>query len=161
MRHLVVLFAACLLAACAAEQADTPSESQPALVQGELSVSSAWIRTAPPSSGVSAGYMTVNNGLAAATSLVGATSARFAAVEFHQMTMKDGQMRMRPLSDIAVMAMSRETLEPGGKHLMLFDPLSPPLKGERILVTFTVQNSAGQQDELDVWFLVRDTGPNE
>lgn len=161
MYRFVVFIGLVLLAACSGEQPSAEHQNVPPEQAGELSVSYAWIRTAPPSSEVLGGYMTVHNGLASEIKLVSASSSRFGSVEFHQMTMNEGQMRMRQLPELAVPANSQATLSPGNKHLMMFKPISPPQKGERILVTFEIQNSSGQQEALEVWFLVRDRGPQE
>lgn len=161
MYRSVVFVWLVLLTACVSEQPSTENPNQPQLVMGELSVSSAWIRSAPPSSGVLGGYMTLNNGLDHDVLLISASSEHFGAVEFHQMSMHDGQMRMRPLDVVTGLAESQTMLSPGDKHLMLFRPKAALLAGERVLIRFLIQNPAGQQDTLDVRFLVRDKGASE
>ena len=127
---------------------------------GELSVEFAWIRTAPPSSQVFGGYMTVNNGLAQDISLLGVHSDRFASIEFHQVNMRDGQMQMRQLERVDVPANSQRQLAPNENHLMLFNPTTAFHRGERIHLRFVLQYADGQRRPLDLWFLVLDKGPN-
>lgn len=147
----------CLWLVVACDQHNAQPEVS--LLDETLSVEWAWIRTAPPSSGVLGGYMQINNGLEMPLRITGARSQRFQQIEFHQMTMQAGQMQMRRLSGIDVAAQSQFHLAPGKTHLMLLNPLTPVVRGERIPVKFDYELAGGKTAQLDVWFLVRDKGP--
>ena len=57
-------------------------------------------------------------------------------------------MRMEQVTHIAIEANTSVTLQPGGLHLMLFDPLQPLLVGESVNVSLSFSN--GQQLELSM-----------
>lgn len=123
-------------------------------------VSYAWIRSAPPNSGVNAGYMRIgNNGQA--LRIVGANSPRFDRIEFHHMNMANGQMLMRQLHHVTVAANSEHSLKPNGDHLMLYKATPPVTRGERISMSLTVEFESGRQALLEVEFLVRDRAPQD
>lgn len=129
------------------------SDSEPA------SVSRAWIRNAPPSAGVLAGYMIVHNPSTNPLTVHAAHSPRFGRVEFHHMRMQDGQMIMRPLPVLEVAAKTLRVLQPGSDHLMLFEPTAPVKAGERIPFTLQVSEPGGQPYALPLEFLVRNRAP--
>lgn len=97
-----------------------------------LVVESAWIRAAPPGAVVLAGYATLGNAGDAAVEIVAAASGDFARVELHEMSMRDGVMRMRALDRIEVPAGGNLELAPGGTHLMLHEPKRPLAPGDRV-----------------------------
>lgn len=146
MRVLLVFLWAIALAACSSEP---PADTQPM-------VSGAWIRPAPPSAEVLAGYMTVSNPSQTGFAVVAASSPRFQRIEFHHMRMENGQMFMQQMQQVDVAAGSRAKLQPGADHLMMIKPTAPVTKGERIPVMLTLEDAAKQQSQLAVNFLVRD-----
>lgn len=91
-----------------------------------------WIREAPPSAPVRAGYLSLHNGGDADVTITGARSDFFGAIEIHEMVPTgDGTMRMRPVPALSLPAGAEVALEPGGLHLMLFRPTRALAKGER------------------------------
>jgi copper(I)-binding protein len=84
-------------------------------------VSNASIRTPLPGRTITAGYFDFKNQGDAAATIVGVSSDIAASIEMHTITKIDGQMRMRPLSEIAVEPGAVVTFASGGNHLMLFD----------------------------------------
>lgn len=87
-----------------------------------IEVQQAWIREAPPTSRVLAGYMTIINTGDSPAEITGISSPDFARAELHRTRVEDGVARMVPVDSIPVPAGGRVMLEPGGMHLMLFDP---------------------------------------
>lgn len=138
--------AAMLLSACA-EKSLAPN------------VQFAWIRNAPPTAEVLAGYMLVNNPSSQPIVVLSATSPRFEKVEFHHMRMTDGQMLMRELPQLDVGPNSQRILSPGADHLMLIGPQTPVVVGERIPVQLEVQEADGGIYMMPVEFLVRHRSP--
>jgi hypothetical protein len=98
---------------------------------GPVRVENAWSRPTPPGVAVGVGYLAlVNTG--GADRLLRASSARAAAVEFHQSTLDHGIERMRELDAVPVPAGGRVLFAPGGLHLMLLGLRQPLVAGERV-----------------------------
>lgn len=93
-----------------------------------------WARATPPGAQTGAAYLTIVNHGTEPDVLVTASSPDAARVEFHQTTMTDGVMRMRPAaSGVTVPAGGTIELKPdGGYHLML-GGLKAPLKSGTML----------------------------
>ncbi len=104
----------------------------------ELALVDGWVRTAPPTTKVMAGYGTLRNPGTIDSTLVAVTSPQFGRVEIHEMTMIDGVMKMRAIDEIKVEAGASVRLEPGGLHLMLYDPVAPLASGDSIEVKLTL-----------------------
>ncbi|GMU44095.1 MAG: copper chaperone PCu(A)C [Xanthomonadales bacterium] len=96
--------------------------SLPAQACEGLEVSAGWVRLAPPTARVMAGYLTLTNTGKTALVVDGARSEGFERVELHSMTHVDGVMRMRRLERIEIAPGKSVPLEPGGNHLMLIGP---------------------------------------
>lgn len=140
---LVLLLAACALAAGAA-------------VQPDVRIVNAYARATPPGARTAAAYLTIDNRGAAADRLVGARSPAAAAVELHAMSHENGMMRMRAIARVDVPAHGRVDLAPGGVHVMIVDPKAPLRAGERFPLTLTFERAGAIDVELDVKPL---TGP--
>lgn len=106
--------------------------AMPSAADDVLVVRDAWIRAAPPGAVVLAGYATIENPGEANVRLVDASSSGFARVEFHEMRMADGMMKMRRLESVDVPAGKSVAFAPGSDHLMLHEPKRPIAKGDRI-----------------------------
>lgn len=125
MRLLSVLFAALvLLAGCApdaTDQAPTPAVDTPQAdaAGGEPMVEGAWIRSVPPTSRMTAGYLRIHNPGPEPLVIVGAESPLFGSVEVHGTTEVDGMSRMRQQESVTVAPGETASFEPGGLHLML------------------------------------------
>ena len=112
MLHRVLLLLSLLFAFTHAEAAPETSTQ----------VREGWIRLAPPTAKVMAGYLTIDNTGSEDVVISEVRSADFGAIEIHEMTMQDGVMRMRRVAELRVPAGGHVTLEPGGLHRMLFRP---------------------------------------
>lgn len=96
--------------------------------------SGGWIREAPPNAPVRAGYVELLNAGDAELVVTGARSEAFGAIEIHEMAGEGDMMRMRRLRDLTMAAGETVSLEPGGKHLMLFRPTRPLAAGDVVEV---------------------------
>lgn len=143
------LAAACLaggLFGCGHETTDiTPADTRP-------TVADPWIRAAPPTARVLAGYMVVENPGTSAVTLVGASSPVAAMVEIHETVVRDGVASMERRPELLVPAGGQLVLEPGGAHLMFMQPSAVPGAGETVPVTLKLADGS----TLDVEFAVRD-----
>lgn len=110
--------------------------SASALACPDLAVTDAWIREAPPGA-MSAAYAKLTNRGKRALALDGARSAAFGGVGLHRTVIDDsGMARMREgVLEIAPGASA--ALEPGGWHLMLFNPASILKAGDVVPLTLT------------------------
>jgi periplasmic copper chaperone A len=117
--------------------------TSPASADTELQVSEPWIREAPPTSRVLAGYLTLVNTSDNIITVTAISSPDFENAEIHRTVIEDGVARMLPVKQLEVPANGQLALEPGGHHLMLFDPRRPLTEGET--VTLVIQRNNGEQ----------------
>jgi len=95
-----------------------------------VSVTDAWVRATNPVQEVGAAYMTFLS--KQDMTLVSIKSSVTESVEIHNMTMKNGVMKMRMLEILPLKSGEPFKLEPGGFHLMLFDLKKPLFVGEQV-----------------------------
>lgn len=88
----------------------------------EVQIVNSTVRQPLPGRTVSAGYFSINNTSQRTISLVSASSPWFEKVELHQHSYVDGMMRMQRIDTIVVASNQTVHLQPGGLHLMLFQP---------------------------------------
>lgn len=127
-----------LIAACALAWIALPA------LAADLRVEQA--RTAPPlpGTGMMAGYLTLVNDGATSVTVRGATSPAFARISLHRSIEQDGQSRMEAVETLAVAAGERVVFEPGGLHLMMFEPGGEPRVGDSL--PLELQTDAGTVD---------------
>ena len=94
-------------------------------------VAAAWIRSAPPTASVMAGYLRLEAAGEGAT-ITGAECAGFGTTELHESAEVDGVATMRRLARVEVPAGGSIEFAPGGKHLMLMSPAAIPAAGETV-----------------------------
>ncbi len=133
--------------------------SLPLLVHAQqpMTVEDSWVRAAPAGAPVLGGYMTLTNNTRRAISLVEVSSPQFERVEMHLSSMEDGVSRMEQVDRITVRGRNSVSLEPGGLHLMLFNPIAPVVEGDILELTLRFDN--GWTSELTV--PVRRTNPSQ
>jgi len=105
-----------------------------------LSVTDAWIREAPPSATVHAGYLTVVNSSPDAVTITGVSSPDYGGSEIHRSWVKDGIAHMQPVDSLDVPAAGQVSLAPGGYHLMLFRPVRPLHAGNTVTLRFATSS---------------------
>jgi len=124
---------------------------------GLLTLSDPYIRAMPVSAKVSSGYMEIRNQGEEADTLLAATSPAAARIEIHEMTVENEVMRMRPLPQgLALPAGEVVSLEPGGYHLMIFEPSEPLTQGK----TFPLTLQFAKAGTLDLLVDIRDIKAN-
>lgn len=126
------------------------SAAEPALL-----VESAWLRATPAGATAGAGYATLRNPGAAPRVIVGVETPASGSAQLHSMTHTDGMMRMRHLESLSVPARGSVKLAPHDDHLMLFALRAPLVAGQRVAVTFVLDD--GQRVATE--FVVRDAAP--
>lgn len=105
------------------------------MAAGEITIDGAWIPAAPPGSRMLAGYLDLHNGRETPLVITGAASEAFGRVEIHRSTVVDGVAKMRRQERVEVGPGQTVSFEPGGLHLMLMRPASPPKPGDVITLT--------------------------
>ena len=126
-----------------------------AMAAGRLVVEHAWIRTAPPSALMLAGYATLRNDGDAPVTVSGADSADFADVQLHQTFSEDGVERMRPTGKIEIAPGKSVEFAPGGRHFMLVRPKRELAAGARVKIHLSTTAGDGSMAE----FVVADSAP--
>jgi copper(I)-binding protein len=122
---------------------------------GSITVEHPWSRATPGGAQVGAGYLTIQNEGDAPDRLVSATAEIAGRTQIHQMSMVDGVMKMRELTDgLPVPAKGSVTLEPNAYHLMFLDLKRPLKEGEEFSGTLTFEKAG----TVDVTFEVEGTG---
>jgi periplasmic copper chaperone A len=95
----------------------------------------AWIREAPPGA-MAAAYAKLTNRGKRPLTLDGARSEAFGGAGLHRTVTVDGMARMRE-GTLAIAPGASAALEPGGWHLMLFDPARILKAGDVVALTLT------------------------
>jgi len=171
---------AALVVAASACGSDSSDETSATTTEaGAITVSDPWCRTSPDMTDRGACYMTIDNGTATATALVGASvpSSVAGKVELHETAAADssndtsmangtsmsggtasdltdstavGMMTMRPVTQIDLPAGEAVSLEPGGYHVMLLELVAPLQTGDTVALTLTFDGGATQTVSADV-----------
>ena len=105
-----------------------------------LQVSEPWVREAPPTSRVLAGYLTLVNTGDNTVTVTAISSPDFKNTEIHRTVIEAGVARMLAVKQLEVPAGGQLMLEPGGHHLMLFDPLRTLTAGATVTLIMHMNN---------------------
>lgn len=112
-----------------------------AMAAAAVDVETPWVREAPPASTVLAAYMVVRNNGDTQYTITRIESPDFRDARIHRTVVDDGVAKMLPVEQLPVPVHGSVTLEPGGLHLMLFDPLRTLHEGDS--VTLVIHVSTG------------------
>ncbi len=140
------------LAACGDEEPTGSTESASAATAeqaGSVTVGDPWVRATvgAEDTSMSAAFMTIDNDGEQDVTLVGASTEVAGMVELHEMSMVDGAMAMRAMTDGLVVEAGRgKVLEPGGYHVMLMDLQGELAAGDE--VELTLEFSDGSEESL-------------
>lgn len=113
--------------------------SVPGRAEQSIDISDAWIRHLPGDRPM-AGYFVMENRGEVDRRLLGASSTAFGAVRMHQSTDQDGTASMQPVDSVTVPAGGRIAFEAGGYHLMLMQRQKDLEVGDRVTVTFELDD---------------------
>ena len=123
-----------------------------------VDVETPWVREAPPASTVLAAYMVLKNTADTPRTITRIDSPDFRDAQIHRTVVEDGVAKMLPVEQLQLPASGNVTLEPGGLHLMLFDPQRPLRDGDSIILII----HASDGDSITVHApVVRKTGGHE
>ncbi len=105
-----------------------------------LLVQDAWVLEAPPGMKVMAAYMTIKNSSENSYELSGVSSAQFERVEMHRTIIENEQAQMKRQNRMTVNAGDTLKFEPGGSHLMLFNPEVRLKSGDEVDLSLKLNN---------------------
>lgn len=132
-----------------------PKSGSDTFKAGDLVVAAPWTRATPGGAKIAGGYLKITNNGKSADRLVSAISAGADRVEIHEMSMTDGVMKMRPLTDgLTIKPGETVELKPGGFHMMFMDIKQPLKQGDKLKATLTFEKAG----KLDVSFDVNAMG---
>nr|WP_319555886.1 copper chaperone PCu(A)C [uncultured Vibrio sp.] len=100
-----------------------------------------WSLEAPPNATVIAGFFQLKNLSTKDDFLISATTPIAERVEIHQHEMSDGVMKMKKIDNVRISSMKSVMFEPGGYHLMIFNPEPSFRQGERFPMTLEFRNA--------------------
>ena len=106
----------------------------------DLRIYDPWIREAPPNAKVLAAYMVIENHTNKSFTITGVSSVVFEKIEIHQSSVIDDMMRMEKKPALTIKAKQKVLLEPGGIHLMLFNPRKALRQGDTAEIIFQLKN---------------------
>ncbi len=105
-----------------------------------LSVQDVWVLEAPPGMKVMAAYMTIKNSSENSYELSAVSSVQFERVEMHRTIIENEQARMERQNRMTVNAGDTLKFEPGGSHLMLFNPEVRLKSGDEVDLSLKLNN---------------------
>ena len=105
-----------------------------------IHVQNAWIREAPPTIKVMAGYLEIENSSDRALTLISAKSPEFERIEFHISQVENGVAKMQQHKNIIIAPNSTFTFKPESYHLMLFNNSVPMREGKSTSIKLTFKN---------------------
>ena len=109
--------------------------AEPAVV-----VEAQWVREAPPASTVLAAYMVLKNTADTPRTVTRIDSPDFRSSQIHRTVMEDGIAKMHPVEKLQLPVNGSVALEPGGLHLMLFEPLRSLRDGDTVVLVIHADN---------------------
>ena len=99
-----------------------------------------WIRMLPGGVPMMSGFGRIENACAKPVVIVSARSQAFADASLHATTLEGGVSRMRPIAKLRLGSHRTAVLAPGGLHLMLMQPAAQVRPGDRIAITFKLED---------------------
>lgn len=122
---------------------------------GPITIETPWSRATPGGAKVAAGYLTIKNDAATPDRLVSVAADIAGRAGIHQMSMADGMMKMRELTDgLPIPAQGSVALDPASYHLMFLDLKKPLKEGETFPATLNFEKAG----TVSVTFEVRGVG---
>ena len=105
-----------------------------------ITITNKWSPETAPVARVMAAYMEIKNNSNKDSYITAINSPQFRKVEIHSMYHKDGMMRMEKQDQLKLAAGKTTSLEPGGYHVMLFNPKKWYQVGSKFTLNITLNN---------------------
>jgi copper(I)-binding protein len=128
-----------------------------ALAQAPVHIQDPWVRATVPGQKATGAFMTLT--ASGDWRLVGVKSPVSGIAQVHEMSMKEGVMRMAEVAGGLPLPKGQAVqLKPGGFHLMLMDLKSAAKVGEVVPLTLTFKAANGRTETMEVQAPVRPLG---
>jgi copper(I)-binding protein len=111
-----------------------------------------------PGRAATVAYLDIENVSTRPVTLDSVSSPAFARAELHETTIVDGVASMRAMASLVLEPRSQTSLAPGGKHIMLIDPVQGLLPGETLLLELHYDRSGLLLVEAEVRTRLEDHG---
>ncbi|CAH9052995.1 hypothetical protein PSECIP111951_00731 [Pseudoalteromonas holothuriae] len=118
--------------------------------ESDLQLSDAYIRQFIPAAKSTAAYFSVANHSDKTRVLKKATISKIGRVEIHEHIHTEGMMRMQQVNELTLFAHKTINFQPGGYHLMAFDPAEHLKKGDKLTLTLYFANGEQLQSPIKV-----------
>lgn len=111
-----------------------------------------WVRMAPEGMAMPmlSGFGRIENHCPRSVVIMGAHSPAFGDISLHRTSIVEGISRMRPVAGVSIAPGEAATLQPGGLHLMLMEPVSPLKAGAKVRVLFRLEDGREVQGDFVV-----------
>ena len=119
-------------------------------LHAEIHVNQGYVPEAPPAAEVMAAYVDITNVTERDLTIISVTSAQFDRVEIHSSSVANGIVSMQRLPGIEIKPKHTVSLEPGGMHLMLFNPHTQLKTGDTVELTLHLASGSHEHIELPV-----------
>jgi hypothetical protein len=124
--------------------------------QAAVTASGAWVRGTVPAQQTTGAFVTLESSEEA--KLVGVTTPAASSAEIHTSEEHAGVMHMHALDALPLPAGKRVELRPGSFHIMLVGLTRPLAAGDRVPLTFTIEDRDGKRTRVEVRAEVRALG---
>jgi hypothetical protein len=121
-----------------------------------VTATDAWVRGTVPAQKSTGAFVTLTSTEDARVVAVTTPAARSAQI--HQSLMDGGRASMRHVESLTLPAGRSVELRPGGYHVMLEDLARPLAEGDRVPLTFTIEDKGGKRSRVEVDAAVRPLG---
>jgi len=121
-----------------------------------VTATDAWVRGTVPAQRATGAFVTFTSTEDARVVSVTTPAARSAQI--HESRMEAGHMTMREVGALHLSAGRPVEMRPGGFHVMLEELTRPLAEGDRVPLTFTIEDKAGKRSRLQVDAAVRPLG---
>jgi hypothetical protein len=122
--------------------------------QAKVTIEDAWVREMVPAQKSTGAFATVKSSEEA--KLVAVKSPAAKAVEIHSSAMKGGVMHMQAVDAVELPAGKAVHLAPaGGYHVMLIDVTHPLKVGDKVPLSFVVEDEGGHRSTVETIAVVR------
>ena len=125
-------------------------------VAASVTATDAWVRGTVPAQKSTGAFVTLTSTEDARVVSVTTPAARSAQI--HESLMDGGRASMRHVESLSLPAGRSVELRPGGYHVMLEDLAKPLAEGDRVPLTFTIEDKGGKRSSVQVDAAVRPLG---
>ena len=121
-----------------------------------VTATDAWVRGTVPAQQSTGAFVTLKSSDPVKVIRVQSPAAKSAGI--HATESHGGVMQMHAVDSLALPAGKAVELKPGGYHVMLEGLVRPLVPGDKVPLTFTIEDSRGKRSQVEVRAEVRPLG---